>query len=57
MDGVETTLLETTDRARVEVTDNTPRTGATIKYGVLARDRFNGTVGQGGPVQFTCCVT
>lgn len=57
MDNVETTLLETTDRTRVEVTDNTPRTGATIKYGVLARDRNRGTVGQGGPVQFTCCVT
>lgn len=56
MDGVETTLLETTDRTRVEVTDNTPRTGATIKYGVLARDKNRGTVGQGGPVQLTCCV-
>ena len=54
MDNQTTTLLEDTNRSRVEYVDTSPRLGATIKYGVIAREKSGKTLGEGSS-QLTCC--
>jgi hypothetical protein len=51
--GEKKSLLETKDRTAVEAVDTAPLRGVQVKYGVLARTRTMGTVGQGGPIAYT----
>ncbi len=55
MDGQETVLIaEDPNRSTVQYVDTSPRLGATITYGVVARNK-NGTILGQGQATVTCC--